>query len=312
MHSPEIGQERRGREVPDTEILIQGFSNYISALLSPKTTKEYVKDVRAWAEWWKRPVELFNQDEWDDWTFYETERGVKASTVNRHRVSIKRFFQYLRRKKLVSHDPSKDCERIRAPKPLPVFLTEKETEQLYSRIKNARQWAMVTLLYECGLRNMELRQLHVEDLSDGFVHVISSKRGKERYVPISEEAETIVRHWLKKRPVESPFLISSHLGNRIPERTVQKTILSLARDIPKHVTPHTLRHSIATHLYNRGVDLRDIQEFLGHDSIETTRRYVHVAKEQLRRRVLIHHPKAAKAPRIDANVIGRSDSSGSY
>lgn len=292
MNSPELERESRGREVTDTDLLIQGFSNYISSILAEKTCREYLKDVRAWAEWWRRPVEFFNQDEWDDWTFYERERGVKATTINRHRVSVKRFFAYLRRRKLVAHDPAKDSEKIRAVKPLPVFLTEEETKQLYGKIRNARQWAMVTLLYECGLRNLELRQLRVEDMAGGFVHVIGSKRGKERYVPISEEAETVVRHWLKRRPVESHYLISSHLGNRLPERTVQKSILSLARDIPKHVTPHTLRHSIATHLYNRGIDLRDIQEFLGHDSIDTTRRYVHVAKEALRARVLKSHPMA--------------------
>ena len=111
-------------------------------------------------------------------------------------------------------------------------------------------------------------------------------------MPISEEATRIVEAWLSERPKESRYLISSELGNRLPERTVQKTIISLARGISKHVTPHTLRHSIATHLHNRGVDLRDIQEFLGHDSIETTRRYVHVAKEGLRKRVLSAHPFA--------------------
>lgn len=293
MHSPEVGQESRG--TADTELLIQGFSNYLSALLAEKTVREYVKDVRAWAEWWRRPVELFDQDEWDDWTLYETERGVKASTVNRHRVAIRRFFKYLRRKKLVSHDPAKDCESISAPKPLPVYLNESETALVYQRIRNRRQLAMVTLLYECGLRNLELRQLNVEDLNGGFVHVLHSKRGKERYVPISDEAEAVVMAYLAERKEDVPFMISSELGGRIPERTVQKTVHSLARDIPKHVTPHTLRHSIATHLYNRGVDLRDIQEFLGHESIETTRQYVHVAKEGLRKRILRASPKGDNA-----------------
>lgn len=297
MHSPDREvQERRGREVSDTDLLIQGFSNYISALLSEKTTKEYIKDVRAWAEWWHKPVELFNQDEWDDWTFYETQRGIKAASISRHRASIKRFFQYLRRKKLVEHDPAKDCEKIRKPKTLPVFLTEMEMTTLYGRIRNQRQRAMVTLLYECGLRNAELRYLLVDDVSGGFVHVRHGKRDKERYIPISTQAVAIVDEWLRGRGTDSRYLISSELGNRLPERTVQKTILSLARDIPKHVTPHTLRHSIATHLHNRGVDLRDIQEFLGHDSIETTRRYVHVAKEGLRERVLKAHPKNEETP----------------
>jgi site-specific recombinase XerD len=288
MHSPDTGQERAG----DTELLIEGFSNYISALKSEKTAREYVKDVRAWAEWWRRPVELFGQDEWDDWTLYETERGIKAATVNRHRVSLRRFFKYLRRKKLVSHDPSQDCEAINAPKPLPVYLTEEETALVYSRIRNPRQRAMVTLLYECGLRNREVRLLNIEDLAYGFVHVLNSKRGNERYVPISDEATAALDEWLSIRPKETPYLIPSEVGNRICERTVQKTVKSLARDIQKHVTPHTLRHSIATHLYNRGVELRDIQEFLGHASIETTRRYVHVAKEALRRRIIDAHPMA--------------------
>jgi site-specific recombinase XerD len=292
MHSPEIGQERRGREVTDTDALIQGFSAYMLALRAPKTAKEYTKDVRAWAEWWRKPVEFFNQDEWDDWTAYEMGRGISPASHNRHRSSLRRFFKYLRRKKLVNHDPAKDCESVGKPKPLPVFLSEAEVSTLYSRIRNERQRAMVTLLYECGLRNQELRKLYVDDLANGFVHVIGTKRGKERYVPISDEAAAIVLAFKTK----GPYLISSDLGGPLPERTVQKTVKSLARDIPKHVTPHTLRHSIATHLYNRGVDLRDIQEFLGHDSIETTRRYVHVAKEALRQRVLKAHPLSGVSP----------------
>lgn len=288
MRSPEIGQERAGTAA-DTELLIQGFSNYISALRAEKTVREYVKDVRAWAAWWGKPVDLFGQDEWDDWMLYETERGVKATTIVRHRVSVKRFFKYLRRKKLVTHDPAQDAETLQAPKPLPVFLTEQEVSMIYSRIKNRRQLAMITLLYECGLRNRELRHLNKEDLAYGFVHVMNTKRGKERYVPISDEAASIVQAWADSH--DSPYLIPSEIGNRICERTVQKTVKSLSREIPKHVTPHTLRHSIATHLYNRGVDLRDIQEFLGHDSIDTTRKYVHVAKEALRSRVLELHPK---------------------
>lgn len=291
MTSPEIGLESRGREVTDTDVLVQGFSAYISALRAPKTAKEYTKDVRAWAEWWKRPVEFFDQDEWDDWTAYEMGRGISPSSHNRHRCSLRRFFKYLRRKKLVDHDPAKDCDSISKPAPLPVFLSEPEVSELYGRIRNPRQRAMVTLLYECGLRNQELRKLRVDDLANGFVHVIGTKRGKERYVPISDEAAGIVGDWLAGRGAPSDYLISSELGGPLPERTVQKTILSLARDIPKHVTPHTLRHSIATHLYNRGVDLRDIQEFLGHESIETTKKYVHVAKEALRARVLSSHPK---------------------
>lgn len=293
MDSPEIKAGERGNAAGDTEVLVQGFSNYISSLLAPKTAKEYTKDVRAWAEWWQKPVEMFNQDEWDDWTLYESERGVKGSTINRHRASIKRFFKYLRRKKLVDHDPAKDCESIRKPLTLPVWLSEEEVGLVYKNIRNARQRAMVTLLYECGLRNMELRGLLVEDVAGGYVHVRQGKRGKERYVPISAEATELIEAWIAERPKDSRYLISSELGNMLPERTVQKTIVSLARDIPgKHVTPHTLRHSIATHLHNRGVDLRDIQEFLGHDSIETTRRYVHVAKEALRGRILGAHPKA--------------------
>jgi len=305
--SPETRAGERG--ATDTAVLIQGFSNYLSALRSEKTVREYIKDVRAWADWWGKPVELFDQDEWDDWTHYETERGVKASTVNRHRVAIKRFFKYLRRKKLITHDPAKDCEAISAPKPLPVFLFEDEVAQVFSRIRNPRQRAMVTLLYECGLRNREVRLLDVQDVAGGFVHVYNSKRGNERYVPVSDEAETAIRAYVDSRPEDSPYLLVSELGNRLPERTIQKTVASLARGIQKHVTPHTLRHSIATHLYNRGVDLRDIQEFLGHESLETTRKYVHVAKEALRHRVLKAHPKAAMASPIDANVIGRSDSS---
>lgn len=132
--APEAIQESRGKEVTDVDVLIQGYSNYLLALqMSAATIKGYTGDVRAWADWWKKPVEFFGVDEWDDWTFYETERGLKGKSVRRHQTALKRFFKYLRRKKLVSHDPALNAETVKVAKNLPVWLEESQVKAIRKR-----------------------------------------------------------------------------------------------------------------------------------------------------------------------------------
>lgn len=269
---------------PVTEILIQGYSIYLHGLQkSPKTVKEYTKDVRAWAAWFKRPVDYFRQDEWDDWTAYQSQSGISGKSIRRHQSSLRKFYKYLRRRKLVTHDPSEDAEAVGIIKTVPEVLSVEQITNIRSRAKSVRNRAILALLYEGALRNAEVRGLKRTDIGKEFVRVLG-KGGKERLVPMSEDAIKLI----EAHTPGKVYLFEAFEGVQLAEVNLGKLVRRLAKGagITQRVTPHTLRHSRATHLLNAGVDLRHIQELLGHASIETTQHYTHVAKEQLRKAIL--------------------------
>lgn len=292
MHSPEKGLESKGEEFTDVDVLIQGYSSYLTALKkSPKTVLEYTKDVTRWAAWWKRPVEFFKQEEWDDWTLALSESGVSGRSINRYRASLKRFFKYLRRRKLVTHDPSYDSESVQTERRLPAVLTRDEVEYMRGKLKSPRTRALFALLYDCGLRNAEARLLTVDRIGPESIHV-SGKRAKDRIVPTVAATHATLEDWMRRRPTGTDLVFPTVSGTPIGEVQVYQLIKRIAKGIPKKVTPHTLRHSIATHLVEGGMDLEKLQEFLGHDSIETTRIYVHIARVRVKEAVLKAHPMA--------------------
>lgn len=292
MHSPEGEVQERGGNFTDVDVLIQGYSSYLSALKkSPKTVLEYTKDVTRWAEWWKRPVEFFRQEEWDDWTLALSESGVSGRSINRYRSSLKRFFKYLRRRHIVTHDPSHDTEAVQTEKRLPAVLTRAEVEFMRAKLKSPRTKALFALLYDCGLRNAEARLLTVDRIGPDSVHV-SGKRAKDRIVPIVQATRTTLEAWLSQRPKDTELVFPTTSLQPIGEVQVYQLVRRIAKGIPKHITPHTLRHSIATHLVEGGMQIEKLQEFLGHDSIETTRLYVRIAQVSVRADVLKSHPMA--------------------
>lgn len=297
MHSPEIRAGERGREFTDVDVLIQGYSTYLlhAVKLSPKTVLEYTKDVTRWAEWWKRPVEFFKQDEWDDWTIWLSRSNLAASSINRYRSSLTRFYAYLRRRKIVTHDPSYDSEAVRGEKRLPDICTEQEIAAMRRRLKAPRTRALFALLYDCGLRNKEARTLRVDQINPSSLHV-EGKRAKDRIIPLTPEMYEPIDAWLAEKPA-SPYLFPTAGGNCLDEVAVYKLVVRIAKGagILKHITPHSLRHSVATHLLERGMRIEDLQSFLGHDSIETTRRYVRLAQRSLKAAVLEHHPSVCNA-----------------
>jgi len=292
MHSPEIGQESRGREATDVDVLIQGFSNYLQALKkSPRTVEEYTKDVTRWARWWQRPVEFFDQEEWDDWVISLAQSGVSGKSINRYRAALKRFYRYLRRRKLVTHDPSYDSESAGTEKHLPVILTQAEVPLVRRRLKSPKTRALFALLYDCGLRSEEARTMTVGQVSEESVHV-HGKGAKDRIVPITPETSGILTEWITCMDGANTCMFATAGGGIMDEPAVYKLVRRVVQGagIQKHITPHSLRHSIATHLVENGMSIEKVQAFLGHESIETTRIYVKLAQKQVKDAVLAAHP----------------------
>ncbi|HLU23791.1 site-specific tyrosine recombinase XerD [Lederbergia graminis] len=235
------------------------------------------------------------------------QEGKSAKTVARHIASIRAFHQFLLREKAVDQDPSVHIETPHMERTLPKVLNFKEVELLLNTPDETtpfgiRDKAMLELLYATGIRVSELINLDLEHvhLTMGFVRCIG-KGNKERIVPIGNIAAKAIENYLHssrsklrsaKHKTEALFL--NHHGNRLTRQGFWKIIKKLAAEanIEKDLTPHTLRHSFATHLLENGADLRSVQEMLGHADISTTQIYTHVSKTRLKDVYAQYHPRA--------------------
>jgi len=227
-------------------------------------------------------------------------------SIARKRSAIAMFHRFTHRERLTPYNPTENLESLRVRPALPRVLTVEEVDQLLEappsgESTGVRDRAMLELMYASGMRVSELMGLTIDDvnLDIGFVRCFG-KGSKERIVPIGASAIRAVKDYLSfarpkldrgKQPLS---LFLSNRGNRFSREVFWKQIKDYARraGIRKPVSPHTLRHSFATHLLERGADLRSIQEMLGHASISTTQIYTHVSRSTLRDAYLKAHPRA--------------------
>lgn len=235
------------------------------------------------------------------------EQGKSSKTLARHIASVRAFHQFLIRDKVVDHDPSVHIESPQMERSLPKVLNLEEVETLLESPKNTdhygiRDKAMLELLYATGMRVSELIGLDSGNihLTMGFVRCIG-KGNKERIIPIGKTATDAILKYLengrpkfisKKHKEDALFL--NHQGKRLTRQGFWKILKKLAKEagIQKDLTPHTLRHSFATHLLENGADLRAVQEMLGHSDISTTQIYTHVTKTRLKDVYSKFHPRA--------------------
>jgi site-specific recombinase XerD len=286
-NSPGTGTGERGTAPSDIDVLIQGYSNYLEALqVSPHTSRQYVYTVKRWAKWFGRPVEFFQQDEWDDWTRHLLEEGVEGRSVRRYQSSVRKFFKYLRRRKVVTHDPSYDAEAVKMRTKVVDFLSEEEVRDFFAVEQPPEFWLASFLMYANGLRNSEARALDASDLIGDTLRIRDGKGGKDRLLPVRLRTKAELVCYIRERS-----------GPLFPGMTAQQLRRQVRRvgrraGIKRVVRPHMLRHSIATHLLNRGMDLRFVQELLGHGSITSTQVYTHVATAALDREMGKAHPLA--------------------
>ncbi|MGE8139183.1 site-specific tyrosine recombinase XerD [Bacillus safensis] len=234
------------------------------------------------------------------------EEGKSSKTSVRHLSSIRSFHQFLLREKVTTDDPSWNIETQKTERTLPKVLSLGEVEKLLDTPNqhtpfDYRDKAMLELLYATGIRVSEMLDLTLADvhLTMGFVRCFGKGR-KERIVPIGEAAASAIEEYLekgrskllKKQPSDALFL--NHHGKKMSRQGFWKNLKKRAIEagIQKELTPHTLRHSFATHLLENGADLRAVQEMLGHADISTTQIYTHVTKTRLKDVYHKFHPRA--------------------
>jgi integrase/recombinase XerC len=282
---------------------------------SPETLRAYASDLGEFAALLEREigggrdVEVRKVDRLAVRAFLGElhRRQAKRSTVARKLAAVRSFFRYLKRQGKIPANPTLGVSTPKQEHLLPRQLSVKEMSHLLempddSTALGARDRSILELLYASGVRVSELTSLEMEDvdLSEGMMRVMGKGR-KERMVPVGSKAIDALRHYLRRRGELEPrpgagkdALFLNHRGGRLNVRSVRR-ILNQALEaaaIARKVSPHTLRHSFATHLLDAGADLRSIQELLGHASLSTTQRYTHVSTEKLLKTYGKSHPRA--------------------
>jgi len=296
--------------LPDTTD-IERFADalWMERGLSRNTLSAYQSDLTALAAWLEqdRSIDLLTVDRIDllDYLALQSRKGRKPRSTARVLSCLRQFYQYALREGWLKKDPSLRIDAPKLGRPLPKSLSEQDVETLIGAPDTTdpegfRDRVMLEVLYATGLRVSELVGLRLEQVSltQGLVRVIG-KGGKERLVPLGEEAV----HWLERflkggrgdllngRPCAAVF--PTRRGSGMTRQAFWYRIKkhALTAGIRRPLSPHTLRHAFATHLLDHGADLRVVQLLLGHSDLSTTQIYTHVARERLKTLHALHHPR---------------------
>lgn len=229
------------------------------------------------------------------------EKSYQPRTMARKVSSLRAFFRYLRRQGIVTKNPATLLMSPKLNKILPKFLTEEDMERCVTApspecLTDFRDQAILEVLYSSGVRVSELTGLTRQDLDlDRGLMKVRGKRKKERMVPLGEPASKALREYLDRSGHSSTYVfLNKKKGTRIHRREVYAIVNRYIRKaaVCQKVSPHVFRHSFATHLLNRGADLRTVQELLGHASLSTTQVYTHVTTDRLKQVYDQAHPRA--------------------
>src|SRR5438309_11804897 len=279
--------------------------------LSSNTVSAYRRDLLKFDDFARKrklTLEAVSRDDLVDFLAGLYRQKLESKTVARHLVTLRNFFRFAQIHELIREDPSVTLESPKIHRALPGYLRLEEVERLLNQpdVKapiGLRDRAMLEVLYSTGLRVSELIGLRTSDLDAkvGCVRCIG-KGDKERIVPVGKKALGIVERYLRDgrtaligpgRGSAGAFLFVNRRGGRISRVGVWKIFSAYGRKAGLRVplTPHMLRHSFATHLLERGADLRSVQLMLGHSDISTTQIYTHVVEERLKQIYKAHHPR---------------------
>ena len=284
--------------------LINEFCTYllIDKNYSKNTIDSYRNDLVMFDKFVNKNINGINDNDIKDYLKYLKDNKHNERSIARNTSTLRSFYKFLVISKYVKTNPMDNITSIKLSKKLPDVLTIDEINRILD-IKmtdnySIRNKAMLELIYASGLRVSELVNLKTYDVdtTDNIVRTMG-KGSKERIIPIGEYATNALNSYLSirdtfiKREVNDYLFLNNH-GKKMTRQGFFKIIKKLARDnnIKKDISPHTLRHSFATHMLNNGADLRTIQELLGHSDISTTQIYTHVSTEKLKNTFESYHP----------------------
>lgn len=218
------------------------------------------------------------------------EKDYMPASVNRKIASFRGFFKWLCANEICSTNPALTLEQPKMPQRLPKVMTVQEIETILNQDLDKLQKVIVELLYGCGLRVSELANMKINDFDlKGKYLQCTGKGSKERIVPLGSKAIQAIKEYLperdfyiKKFRIDTKRFLIDEKGNLVNRQEIYTFIREQGKKIHKTISPHTLRHSFATHLLENGADLRVVQELLGHSDVSTTQLYTHISKKRLK------------------------------
>lgn len=311
--SPEIGQQ-------NTQKLFLRYLRYLrdERRYSPATLDSYQRDLHQFIDFLNavNVTDCCDVDSLQIRNFAGSRRrrGVSARSLHRSLSAIRGFYTYLQREQIIENNPVADVSGPTIQKKLPNLLDVDEINRLLNEGPQnplkLRDYAMMELMYSSGLRLAEMVNLNIDaiDLKQAQVRVLG-KGNKTRHLPIGTNACKALRRWFDARPnivVEGELAVFvNNRGKRLSPRAVQQRMAQMGREqgIDKHVHPHMLRHSFASHLLESSGDLRAVQEMLGHADISTTQVYTHLDFQHLAQVYDKAHPRAKKSQNIDSKEV---------
>lgn len=291
--------------------LIEAFLNYLSVErgLANNTIISYREDLFSYSDFlMKHHVDALakiNKNDVVNFMLHEKDKGISPNSISRRLAAIRMFHRFLARERILKTDPTILIDSPKLWKKIPETLSLNEIDSLLSQPdirdkQGIRDKAILEALYATGMRVSEAANLKTDNvnLDIGFLRCIG-KGNKERVIPLGRKSISGIKRYLEvSRPrllknKQSDFLFLNRFGKKISRQSLWKIIKRYARTarIKKPIKPHTLRHSFATHLLERGADLRSVQEMLGHANISTTQIYTHINKERLKAIHKMFHPR---------------------
>jgi len=286
--------------------LFDSFLSYIELEkeYSKNTVSSYKNDLDDFKEFLtkidKDPIEIDKKDIFNYLVFL-SKKKLKPASLRRKISALRSFYKFLIREELIENDPTIDLTLPKKDKVLPDVISVEEIEKLVNIIpekgfKGKRDRALIELLYSSGLRVSEIINLKINeiDLKNGYLKCFG-KGSKERIVPFGSFAKDLLIEYIEERDknnINSDLLFVTKKGKKIVRQEINNILNRYAKKskLKKKIHPHMLRHSFATHLLERGADLRSVQELLGHVDISTTQIYTHLTKEHLREVYMNSHP----------------------
>ena len=278
---------------------IQYLSEYLEFIeiekgLSSNTVNAYRRDLSGFLDFCIDKgimgVEYITRNHLNSYIIKLRSDNLNPRSVVRKIASLRGFFKWLSANEYIYNNPASTLEQPKLPKRLPKVMSLQEIKEIFHSDLNNQENLVVELLYDCGLRVSELVNLKINDidLKSKYIQCVG-KGSKERLIPFGKKAKESINKYLKEREnvitkynLQTKRLFITNSGRLINRQDIYNFIRKLGEKIHKHISPHTLRHTFATHLLENGADLRVVQELLGHSDVSTTQLYTHITKKRLK------------------------------